>query len=101
MNPGSDFVDCIYKRNDDIVSRRIIGETILVPVTGKLADMQRIFTLNPVGEYIWDQLDGKQNLSQIIDGIGHAFEVEKEEAEKDARSFIEDLLREGLIGGEN
>ena len=37
-----------YRRQDDIVSRHIAGETILVPVTARLADMQRIYALNAV-----------------------------------------------------
>ena len=42
----------IYIREKDIISRDIAGETILVPIRGNLADMQCVFTLNPVGIFI-------------------------------------------------
>ena len=90
--PGNKF-----KKAGEIVSRSIAGETILVPVSGKLADMQRIFALNPVAEFIWKRLDGEKDLSAIRDEILEYFEVGKEQAESDIREFISELLKEKLI----
>jgi hypothetical protein len=97
QNPGSDLWGKVFKKNDDIVSRRIAGEFFLIPVRGKLADMQKIFTLNPVAEYIWLELDNQKNLKDICDGIMSAFSVKKEQAHSDVREFITDLLEEDLI----
>jgi len=86
-----------FKKAGEIVSRSIAGETILVPVSGKLADMQRIFALNPAAEFIWKRLDGEKDLSAIRDEILEYFEVGKEQAESDIREFISELLKEKLI----
>jgi hypothetical protein len=96
---GNDTSKKIYKRKDDIVHRRIAGETILVPIRGSLADMQKIFSLNPIGEFIWQDLDGSRSLQQISEDIQSSFEVTKEEASADLEAFIAELLREGLIAG--
>ena len=96
---GNDTLKKIYKRKDDIVHRRIAGETILVPIRGSLADMQKIFSLNPIGELIWQDLDGSRSLQQISEDIQSSFEVTKEEAGADLEAFIAELLREGLIAG--
>ncbi len=95
-NLSSDILSKVFKKNDNVVSRRIAGEFLLVPVKGKLADMQRIFTLNPVAEYIWQGLDEK-NLNDICNGVVSTFEVKREQAEKDIREFIEELLDSDLI----
>lgn len=95
-NLGSDIWGKVFKKNENIVSRKIAGELILVPIRGKLADMQTIFTLNPVAEYIWQELDNK-NLNDIRNGIVSAFEVEKEQAESDVKEFIAELLEADLI----
>ena len=87
----------VYKKKSDIVYRKVAGETILVPVSGRLADMQRIFALNPVGEFIWDKLDGSRSLQQISDDIQRFFDVTGEEANADLEGFIAELLKEGLI----
>jgi len=86
----------MYRRNEDIVTRKIAGELFLVPIRGKIADMQRIFTLNPVAEYIWQEID-KQNLHEIREGILARFDVEEERAGADIGEFIVELLEAQFI----
>ena len=87
----------VYKKKDDIVYRKVAGEAILVPISGRLADMQRIFALNPVGEFIWDALDGTRSLQRISEDIQSCFDVGEKDANADVEGFIGELLREGLI----
>lgn len=89
--------DQVFRKNGDIVSRRIADELFLVPIRGRLADMQRIFTLDPVGEYIWDGLDGIKNVGEIGSGVLREFDVEEEQAQADTGDFIGELLQAGLI----
>ena len=89
--------DKIFRKNDQLVTRKIAGELFLVPIRGKLADMQRIFALNPVGEYIWRELDNRKSLRDICNGVIAAFEVEKEQAQSDIADFIGELLDADLI----
>ena len=89
----------IYRRKEEIVYRKVAGEAILVPIKGKLADMQRIFALNPVGEFIWDEIDGSKTLQQISEDIRSRFDVTREDANADLEAFIAELLKEGLIEG--
>lgn len=91
----------VYKRKDEIISRTIAGEAILVPIRGSLADMQKIFSLNPVGEVIWQELSGEKNLQQISESIQSLFDVPKDQADADVQEFIAELLKEGLISGAN
>jgi hypothetical protein len=89
-----------FKQEAHVVTREIIGETILVPIQGKLADMQRIFTLNEVGAYIWSNLDGVKNMEEICQGLEETFVVEREQAEIDLNDFIYELLEAELIIGD-
>ncbi len=89
----------VYKKRADVVSRDIAGETILVPIRGQLADMQRIFALNPVAQYIWEHLNGEQTLEEIRSGLIESFEIEEERAERDLHEFIDELLEADLIVG--
>ncbi len=101
MNLKNEIWGRIFKKKKEIVSREIAGETILVPISGKLADMQRIFSLNPVAEYIWNQLNGERNLQEISDSILSVFDMEKEQVDADVQEFIAELLKEDLITGVN
>ena len=89
--------DKIYRKKEEVVSREIADETILVPVRGKLADMQKIFSLNQTAEYIWNNLDGEKKLTDILDGVLTNFKVSRDEAEKDISEFINELINADLI----
>jgi len=87
----------VYMRGKDIISRDIAGETILVPIRGNLADMQYIFTLNPVGLFIWEQLEGKKNLAAILESLLEHFEASREQATTDMLEFIDKVVETGLV----
>ena len=99
MNAGGDMRT--FRKKEEIVTRKIAGETILVPIRGSLADMQKIFSLNPVGEFIWQEINGQKALQQISESIQSVFDVSQEQADADVQDFITELLREGLIVGVN
>ncbi|HYA31676.1 MAG TPA: PqqD family protein [Thermodesulfovibrionales bacterium] len=89
--------DMVFVRDNDIVSRKISGELFLVPIKGKLADMERIFTLTAVAEYIWDRLDGQKSLHEVREDVIAHFDVAQEQADADIREFIGELEEAGLI----
>ena len=90
-----------FRKQEEIVTRQIAGETLLVPVYGDLANMERIFALDPVAEFIWEQLNGEKSLKDIRDEVLGAFDVKKEKAETDIFEFIENLLEAELIEQKN
>lgn len=84
--------DTVYARNDEIVSRRIVDELILVPIRKNVADMETLFTLNDVGARVYELIDGKRKVSDIIDAIVAEFDVTSDEASSDVREFLEQLI---------
>jgi hypothetical protein len=84
----------------EIVAREIAGETLLIPISGKLANLQRIYSLNPVAEYIWNQLNGMRSLQEISENVLSVFEVEREQLDEDLQEFIAELVKENLITAE-
>lgn len=89
--------DLLYRKKQEIVSRQIAGETILVPLMGTAADMQRIFALNAVGEFIWSRLDGKRSIGEITLEIVGVFNIGKEQADSEIAEFIKELIEAELI----
>ncbi len=86
----------VYRKSESLVTREIAGETLLVPMRGKLARLQRIFALNPVGAHIWDQLDGTRDLAAIHRSLVESFDVSPEEAEADLVEYV-NLLRDAEL----
>jgi methyltransferase-like protein len=90
-------IHAIYRKKEEIVTRDIAGETLLVPIRSHLADMRNIFALNPTAAYIWEQLDGRQSLDDIHRGIMDHFQVDNRQALDDLEEFIGQLLDAGII----
>jgi hypothetical protein len=56
------------------------------------------FTLNEVASVIWQAADGKTPLSEIVETrVCEEFEIGREVAERDAREFVEELARHGIL----
>lgn len=88
----------IFEQREDIAIRKIAGEMFLVPIRGKLADLQTIYAVNPVAEYIWRHLDGKNRLIEIHKGVLNDFSVERvEEVSAEIHNYMVELLKAGLI----
>ena len=86
-----------FKRNDQIIVRKIADEFFLVPIKGNLADMRRIYALNPVAEYIWKELDESRSLQDICNNVVSTFDVNKQQAQADICELIREMLEEDLI----
>lgn len=89
--------EMIFQKRDEIVPRSIVGETILVPIRGKLADMQRIFSLNPVAEFIWGEIDGQKDIKEISNDVLERFDIDRKRAASDIGEFMNELLKADLI----
>ena len=87
----------IYIKSKDVVHRRVAGESILVPVRGNVADMQRLYALDAVAEYAWDCLDGECSMSEIAVLIANNFDISEEIALADLDPFFSDLESQTLI----
>jgi hypothetical protein len=86
-------LDSVYARNDRVVSRRIVDELILVPIRQHVAEMETLYTLNEVGARVYELIDGKRPMREIVESIVSEFEVTFETAESDVREFISQLLQ--------
>ena len=81
-----------YRRNDNFVFRRIEDETILVPIKDNVGDMGSIYSLNEIGAFIWEHLDGDRRLNAIMKLILDEYDVSANQAELDVNEFIVDLV---------
>lgn len=76
-------LDRKYQQSEHVVSRKIGDETILVPVSREVGDLENVYALNETAAYIWDQIDGKKDLKEIKECLVSEFDVDGEKAEKD------------------
>jgi coenzyme PQQ synthesis protein D (PqqD) len=88
------------QRSDDrrsFVTREIGGETLIVPVTGHVMELESIYVLNPVGSRIWELLRSPTTTDQIVAVVAGEFAVSRQDAATDTAEFLESLATRGLI----
>jgi hypothetical protein len=80
-----------YQKNPDMVSRLIGDEFILVPIRRNVADLESVFTLGGTGVRIWELIDGKLTVGELLARLVGEFEVEPEQAEADLVEYLRSL----------
>jgi methyltransferase-like protein len=87
----------ILSHSTSVVTRKTGNEYILVPVTNNIADMNSVFTLNETGAFIWDQIDGKRNVEEIINAMTEEYDIDNETASNDLFTFIDNMSKYLII----
>jgi len=91
-------LDCVYVPSRHIVARDIEGELIIVPLVSGIGDLEdELFTLNETGRAIWDRLDGKKKLSEIVSELCEEFEGDEKEIESDVLGLTNELLKRKIV----
>ncbi|OQX98408.1 MAG: hypothetical protein B6I24_05470 [Bacteroidetes bacterium 4572_128] len=84
-------LETVLKKSDKVVCRKIDDEYLIVPMENNVGDMEKIYNLNLVGGFIWEQINGKRKLKEIINNIYKKFDIDEETAKNDAISFLKKI----------
>ena len=87
----------ILSHSPSVVTRKTGNEYVLVPITDNIADMNSVYTLNETGAFIWEQINGKRNVEEIIGAVTEEYDIDKATAETDVFSFIENMSKYLII----
>jgi Coenzyme PQQ synthesis protein D (PqqD) len=89
--------DVRFIRNHEVVSRKIEGELIIVPIRSGVGDLNSLYTLNPVGSVLWDFMTEGHTVSEMVERVCEEFEVTRAQAQQDIKTFLDSLLQEKLV----
>jgi hypothetical protein len=86
-----------YIRSTAVVSRLIAGETLVVPVRGKVGDLASIYSFNDVGTTIWAALANPTSINTLREIIECEYEVSHERAAQDVENFLREMQSAELV----
>jgi hypothetical protein len=87
----------ILSHSPSIVTRKTGNEYVLVPITNNIADMNSVYTLNETGAFIWEQINGKCSVEDIIIALTNEYAIDKATASEDIFSFINNMSKYLII----
>jgi hypothetical protein len=90
-------LNSVISQSPSIVTRKTGNEYVLVPITNNIADMNSVYTLNETGAFLWELIDGKKNVKDLIEALILEYDVDNEAATSDVFSFIEEMSKYLII----
>ena len=81
----------VPSHSPSIVTRKTGNEYVLVPLSDNIADMDSVYTLNETGAFIWELIDGKKSVENLIEALINEYDTDSITATTDIFSFIKDL----------
>ena len=80
-------------RSNAVAARELGGEMMIMSATDST-----LFSLNETATILWNAADGKTPLTEIVElCICQEFDVEPEEAYRDASELVQELARLGIL----
>jgi len=79
-------------RNPNIIGRMTDDEAVLV-----IPQKGQVKVINEVGAVVWELIDGKRDVGQIVDEVCSQFDVDRVAAEADTLNFISELIKREII----
>ena len=91
-------MDMVFSHSSDVVSREIDGALIIVPLTSGVGDMEDdLFSMNETGTGIWNMLDGKNTVQEVVEVLAQQYRAEQGEIEQDVAGIVTELLKRRMI----
>jgi len=90
----------VPSRSSSVVTRKTGSEYVLVPVTNNIADMNSVYTLNETGAFLWELIDGENNIKDMIEALIKEYDIDEETATADVFEFINEMNKYLIISKE-
>ncbi len=87
----------VPSRSSSVVTRKTGSEYVLVPVTNNIADMNSVYTLNETGAFLWELIDGENNIEDMIEALIREYDIDEETATADVFEFINEMNKYLII----
>lgn len=89
-------IEAVYIPSEEIVTREIEGELIIVPLTAGIGDMEdELFSLNEIAKEIWNLLDGRP-LKKVVEELHSQYDP-TDKIQEDVQGLIGELLKLKIV----
>jgi hypothetical protein len=81
----------LFTLKSDYISRVVNDELVLVPLTGNIARMNEMFTLNDSARFIWENVQENMDMDGMIALMIAEYDIDSDLAERDILGFLEKI----------
>lgn len=84
--------ETVLTRNPGAAYRVYDGQATIV-----LPDTARVMVLNGTASLVWDKIDGRRTLDQIVQAVVEAYDINLDQARQDVLEFAASLQENGMV----
>jgi len=85
-------LETVLSKTPDAAYRIYDGEATIV-----LPSKAEVTVLNPVASLVWDAIDGRRTLAEILESVLRDYDVPREQAMQDLIEFVNALHEQGMV----
>lgn len=85
------------KVRDGFILREVGGQPVVVAVGGASQYFNGMVKLNESGVFLFEQLMEEKTEDDLVKAMTKKYDVDEETARKDVQSFVETLVKPGII----
>ncbi len=89
------MINSYFQLKNKFVAREVGDELVVVPLTGNIAHMNELFTLNATAKFLWEELQEDSTEASLLAALTEAYEVDEETAAADVKKFLGQLEKMG------
>ena len=83
---------CIVQRDPDVIAAEADRDLVMVSIANGL-----YYGVSDVAREIWEAIEQPKKISDLIDDLTKAYNIDRAKCEQETLSFLEDLRSEGLL----
>ena len=84
--------ETVISRIEEIVASNIDGETVMMSI-----ENGKYYGLDDIGSRIWELIEKRIKVSNLIDTLLERFDVDRETCEKDVLKFLNELNEDRIL----
>ncbi|HUS80608.1 MAG TPA: PqqD family protein [Armatimonadota bacterium] len=85
------------RRAENVVTRELAGEIVLVPIKQATADFQQVHLLNNTAAAVWQLLDKPRTPDEVVSLLAERFDVPRQAIADDVNELLADLGSRELV----
>jgi hypothetical protein len=82
----------VLSRNPNAAYRLYDGQATIV-----LPEHAQVTVLNEVGSLVWDRIDGRRTLDEILESVLQEYDINRDQAERDIAAFVAALREHHMV----
>ena len=90
-------MDKIYAHSENVLEKEIEGLLLIIPLKGGIQDKENHLPLTETGRALWDALDGKRTMREVVAVLAEEFMAGPGEIERDVFCLMVDFLQREML----